>query len=42
MGGRSDHPVVWPFPTYRGQPYRPPRRPRRSGIDFSACEEALI
>jgi len=19
------HPPVWPFPTYKGQPYRPPK-----------------
>lgn len=21
----TEHPPVWPFPTYRGQPYRPPK-----------------
>lgn len=25
---KPTHPPVWPFPTYRGQPYRPPRKPR--------------
>jgi hypothetical protein len=22
----TEHPPVWPFPTYRGQPYRPPEQ----------------
>lgn len=22
------HPPVWPFPTYKGQPYKPPARRR--------------
>lgn len=22
------HPPVWPFPTYKGQPYKPPRKPK--------------
>lgn len=21
-------PRVWPFPTYRGKPYKPPRKPK--------------
>lgn len=21
----TEHPPVWPFPTYRGEPYRPPK-----------------
>jgi hypothetical protein len=25
----TDHPPVWPFPTYRGQPYRPPKPPKK-------------
>lgn len=24
----TDHPPVWPFPTYRGQPYRAPKQPK--------------
>lgn len=22
-------PPIWPFPTYKGQPYKPPRQPSR-------------
>jgi hypothetical protein len=22
-------PPVWPFPTYKGQPYKPPRQPKQ-------------
>lgn len=25
----TEHPLVWPFPTYRGQPYRPPKPPKK-------------
>lgn len=25
----TDHPLVWPFPTYRGEPYRPPTAPKK-------------
>ena len=35
------HPPVWPFPTYKGQPYRPPRRVKPVA-DLSKYEEALI
>ena len=35
------HPPVWPFPTYRGQPYKPPRRVKPVA-DLSKYEEALI
>ena len=35
------HPPVWPFPTYRGQPYKPPRRVKPVA-DLSKYEEALL
>jgi hypothetical protein len=22
-------PPIWPFPTYKGQPYKPPRQPKQ-------------
>jgi hypothetical protein len=37
----QSHPPVWPFPTYRGQPYKPPRRVKPVA-DLSKYEEALI
>ena len=38
---KPTHPPVWPFPTYRGQPYKPPRRVKPA-VDTSKYEEALI
>lgn len=35
------HPPVWPFPTYRGQPYKPPRRVKPVA-DLSKYQEALL
>lgn len=34
-----NHPPVWPFPTYKGQPYRPPKKPK---FDPSKYPEALL
>ena len=27
-------PPVWPFPTYKGQPYKPPRKPKPAKPEF--------
>lgn len=37
-------PKVWPFPTYKGQPYIPPKKPRKKKQppDFSGVPEALL
>ncbi len=40
-GTQLIHPPVWPFPTYKGQPYRPPRRVKPV-VDLSKYQEALI
>lgn len=35
-------PKVWPFPTYKGQPYKPPKKPRKKRPDLSGMPEALL
>jgi len=32
-------PTVWPFPTYKGRPYKPPRKPKPNPMDYP---EALL
>lgn len=37
----SEHPPVWPFPTYLGQPYRPPVQPKQPPV-WETAPPALL
>ena len=38
------HPICWPFPTYKGQPYKPPKDHKKQRQDrmLAKAEPALL